>query len=42
MSCPNRDTIANRKSLILDTLAIGSSARGRLLVYVLEPIGLDK
>ena len=42
VSCPNRDTTANWKSSILDTLAIDSSASGRLLVYALEPIGLDK
>ena len=42
MSCPSKDTIVNQKSSILDTLAIGSSANGRLLVDALEPIGLDK
>ena len=42
MSYLNRDTVANRKSLILDTLAIGSSASGRLLVYALKLVGLDK
>ena len=42
MSCPSKDTVANRKSSVLDTLPIGSSASGRLLVYALEPIGLDK
>ena len=42
MNCPSRDTIANRKSSVLDTLAIGSSASGRLLLYALEPMGLDK
>ena len=40
--CPSKDTIANRKSFVLDTLAIGSSASGGLLVYALEPIWLDK
>ena len=42
MSCPSRDTVANQKSLVLDTLAIGLSAGGRLLVYALEPMRLDK
>ena len=42
MNCPSRDTVANQKSLVLDNLAIGSSASGRLLVYALEPMGLDK
>ena len=42
MNRPSRDTIANRKDLLLDMLAIGSSASERLLVYALEPIGLDK
>ena len=42
VSCFSRDTVANEKSSVLDTLAIGSSASGRLLVYALEPIGLDK
>ena len=35
------ETVVNRKSSELDTLAIGSSATGRVLVYALEPIGLD-
>ena len=38
MSCPSRDTIANRKSSVFDMLVIGSSASGRFLVYALEPI----
>ena len=42
MSCPSKDIVANQKSSALDTLAIGSSASERLLVYALEPIGLDK
>ena len=41
-SCPSKDTVANQKSSVLDTLAIGSSTSRRLLVYVLEPIGLGK
>ena len=41
MSCPSRDTVANRKSSVLDMLAIGLSASGRLLVYALELIELD-
>ena len=42
MSCPSRDTVANQKSSVLDSLAIGSNASGGLLVYALEPMGLDK
>ena len=42
MNCHSRETVANQKSLVLDTLAIGSSVSGRLLVFALEPIGLDK
>ena len=42
MSCPSRETVANWKSSVLDTLAIGSSVGERLLVYALEPKGLDK
>ena len=42
MSCPSRDTVANRKSSVLDTLAIGYSASERLLVYAIKPIWLDK
>ena len=42
MICLNIETVANRKSSVLDTLAIGSSACERLLVYAPEPIGLDK
>ena len=42
MSYLIRDIVANRKSSVFDTLAIGLSASGRLLVYALEPIGLEK
>ena len=42
MSRPSRDIVANQKNLVLDTLAIGSTASERLLIYALEPIGLHK